>query len=146
MGPNVWREKKILQKFTIEWNKKQAAKKEKDKADEKAKDENEEGIPFYCCKLMDNFFKSWREKKKKMDSVPQPGIFVTAPKSEHSLISLDGLLDYNENDKLEETFEVSLFAELYHEYLCRDFGNLILRSLVNLIEKETKKDDPKTVI
>ena len=81
-----------------------------------------------------------------MDSVPQPGIFVTAPKSEHSLISLDGLLDYNENDKLEETFEVSLFAELYHEYLCRDFGNLILRSLVNLIEKETKKDDPKTVI
>ena len=34
-----------------------------------------------------------------------------------ALLSLDGLLDYNLDDKLERAFELSLFAELYHEML-----------------------------
>ena len=33
------------------------------------------------------------------------------------LISLDGLLDYNLDDIMEKTFEVSLFAELFYEML-----------------------------
>jgi len=39
-------------------------------------------------------------------TLPLPGVFVNGVKGEQTLISLDGLLDYNENDKHEGTFEV----------------------------------------
>ena len=45
-------------------------------------------------------------------------------------ISLDGLLDYDENDKDEATFELSLMAESFNEMLMRDYGLLILNALM----------------
>ena len=45
-------------------------------------------------------------------------------------ISLDGLLDYDEGDKEEATFELSLFAEGFHEMLMRDYGLTILNVLI----------------
>jgi hypothetical protein len=44
---------------------------------------------------------------KKKDPKPS-GILVTSSKPECVMISLDGLLDYNESDKHEKTFEVCL--------------------------------------
>lgn len=44
-------------------------------------------------------------------------------------LSLDGLLDYEENDKEEGTVELSLFAEAFQEMLSRDFGEKILGAL-----------------
>ncbi len=44
-------------------------------------------------------------------------------------ISLDGLLDYDEDDKEEPTLELSLFAEAFQEMLSRDYGCHILASL-----------------
>ena len=44
-------------------------------------------------------------------------------------ISLDGLLDYDEDDKEEPTLELSLFAEAFQEMLSRDYGSHILDSL-----------------
>ena len=46
-------------------------------------------------------------------------------------ISLDGLLDYDEGDKEEATFELSLFAEGFHEMLMRDYGLIILNALIS---------------
>ena len=46
---------------------------------------------------------------------------------QQQIISLDGLLDYDESDKYEATFEVSLFAEIFHEMLQRDFGYYLLQ-------------------
>jgi len=45
-------------------------------------------------------------------------------------ISLDGLLDYDEGDKDEATFELSLMAESFNEMLMRDYGSLILKALM----------------
>jgi hypothetical protein len=44
-------------------------------------------------------------------------------------ISLDGLLDYDEEDREECTFELSLFAEVFHELLQFKMGSRILTSL-----------------
>ncbi|EIE19235.1 hypothetical protein COCSUDRAFT_49062 [Coccomyxa subellipsoidea C-169] len=44
-------------------------------------------------------------------------------------ISLDGLLDYDEEDRDESTMELSLFAEGFQEMLARDYGERILKSL-----------------
>ncbi|KAG7668654.1 hypothetical protein Ndes2526B_g03723 [Nannochloris sp. 'desiccata'] len=52
-------------------------------------------------------------------------------------ISLDGLLDYNENDTEEAVFEMSLFAETMHEMLSRDAGMTIYKALV---EKPWEKE------
>src|SRR5690606_20847828 len=54
-------------------------------------------------------------------------------------ISLDGLLDYNEEDKLEKTFEVSLFAEAFQEMLHRYYGAIILEAIKKYVEEKTKK-------
>lgn len=66
------------------------------------------------------------------------------------MISLDGLLDYNETDKLEPTFEVSLFAELFQEMLQRDFGWMIFNAIKNFNGSPDKKrkrgsEDPKEI-
>ncbi len=44
-------------------------------------------------------------------------------------ISLDGLLDYDEEDKEEGAFEINLFAENFSEMLSRDYGLVILSTL-----------------
>eukprot|EP00803_Ostreobium_quekettii_P002366 evm.model.scf_336.5 EVM.evm.TU.scf_336.5 scf_336:60598-75964(-) len=54
---------------------------------------------------------------------------TTALKLRTMTISLDGLLDYDEGDKEEATFELSLFAEGFHEMLMRDYGLIILEAL-----------------
>eukprot|EP01102_Stenamoeba_stenopodia_P000912 TRINITY_DN10837_c0_g1_i4.p1 TRINITY_DN10837_c0_g1~~TRINITY_DN10837_c0_g1_i4.p1 ORF type:complete len:435 (-),score=131.46 TRINITY_DN10837_c0_g1_i4:103-1407(-) len=64
-------------------------------------------------------------------------------------ISLDGLLDYDDNDREEQTFEVSLFAELFQEMLQRDFGEAILQTILMLpstqqleeLRKRPRSDD-----
>lgn len=50
-------------------------------------------------------------------------------------ISLDGLLDYNESDKEEATFELSLSAESLHELLMRDAGDAVLQALIDYHQK-----------
>lgn len=47
----------------------------------------------------------------------------------HKLISLEGLLDYNEEDRLERTFEVSLFAESMRDLLHRDASHVIAAAM-----------------
>jgi hypothetical protein len=56
-------------------------------------------------------------------------------------ISLDGLLDYNIDDRLEKTFEVSLFAESFHEFLQRKFGRVILETIrrAKLMQEQKNK-------
>lgn len=44
-------------------------------------------------------------------------------------LSLDGLLDYDESDKDEATFELSLFAESFQDMLMRDYGQIVLEAL-----------------
>lgn len=44
-------------------------------------------------------------------------------------LSLDGLLDYDESDKDEATFELSLFAESFQDMLMRDYGQIIFEAL-----------------
>jgi hypothetical protein len=44
-------------------------------------------------------------------------------------ISLDGLLDYDEEDREECTFELSLFAEVFQEFLQFKMGTRILSNL-----------------
>ena len=46
------------------------------------------------------------------------------------LISLDGLLDYDESDTEEATMELSLAAEALQEMLSRDYGDVILKALL----------------
>ncbi len=46
------------------------------------------------------------------------------------LISLDGLLDYDESDTEEATMELSLAAEALQEMLSRDYGDVILTALL----------------
>ena len=44
-------------------------------------------------------------------------------------LSLDGLLDYDESDKDEGTFELSLFAEAFQDMLMRDYGLQIYEAM-----------------
>lgn len=44
-------------------------------------------------------------------------------------LSLDGLLDYDESDKDEVTFELSLFAESFQDMLMRDYGEAVYAAL-----------------
>ncbi len=46
------------------------------------------------------------------------------------VISLDGLLDYDEGDSEEATMELSLAAEALQEMLSRDYGDAILHALL----------------
>lgn len=46
-------------------------------------------------------------------------------------ISLHGLLDYDETDRDEPTFELSVFAEAFQEMLMRDYGTLVFNALMN---------------
>lgn len=44
-------------------------------------------------------------------------------------LSLDGLLDYDESDKDEVTFELSMFAESFQDMLMRDYGETVYEAL-----------------
>lgn len=60
-----------------------------------------------------------KREKKKEEPPREPSFYAVTHKTPESkrktmVISLDGLLDYDETDKLEDTFELSLFAESFH--------------------------------
>ncbi len=44
-------------------------------------------------------------------------------------ISLHGLLDYDETDRDEQTFELSVFAESFYDMLSREYGLLVAEAL-----------------
>lgn len=69
---------------------------------------------------------------------------VKSGKIKAMAISLDGLLDYDETDKDEATFELSLFAESFNELLMRDYGKLALESFIKYRDsKSGKKSEDK---
>eukprot|EP00898_Chlorokybus_atmophyticus_P007829 jgi/Chlat1/8047/Chrsp73S00601 len=70
----------------------------------------------------------------KAEPLPPPYIAVKTQqtstcKTRAISLSLDGLLEYQIDDRDEPTFEVSLFAELFNEMLQRDAAKLILSAL-----------------
>ncbi len=76
------------------------------------------------------------EEKATKEDVPQKPHLIVSTQHDKlqqnikcTTITLDGLLDYNIEDRLEKTFEVSLFAEAFSEYLQIRFGKLILSTL-----------------
>ena len=52
-------------------------------------------------------------------------------------ISLDGLLEYTEDDTREPTFEVSMFGELFQDMLDTRFGRGLLRAFA-VLEKQVR--------
>jgi hypothetical protein len=52
------------------------------------------------------------------------------PPVQHQVLTLDGLLDYVEDDKMERTFEVSLFGEAMLEVLQRDATHVLAAALL----------------
>ncbi|KAJ6236713.1 cell division cycle and apoptosis regulator protein [Anaeramoeba flamelloides] len=74
---------------------------------------------YLILKAMDNYY---YKKKRINDCKPM-------------LISLDGILDYNIKDTHENTFEVSLFGELFNELIQRNFALQILDFLTNFGER-----------
>ncbi|RWR79642.1 cell division cycle and apoptosis regulator protein 1 isoform X2 [Cinnamomum micranthum f. kanehirae] len=81
-----------------------------------------------------------KKDKAKLEEPPKfPGLFIQTRRSKDSnvrssTLSLDGLLDYNENDVEESTFELSLFAEALYEMLQFKMGCRILSYLEKLRE------------
>jgi len=70
----------------------------------------------------------------KEEEAPLPGLVLTTKqtktfKMRSMTISLDGLLDYDEEDREECTFELSLFAEVFQEFLQFKMGTRILSNL-----------------
>nr|XP_024373654.1 uncharacterized protein LOC112281406 isoform X1 [Physcomitrium patens]PNR55140.1 hypothetical protein PHYPA_006034 [Physcomitrium patens] len=84
------------------------------------------------------------EKNKELlitlEEIPAPGLVLTTKRSKSfkmrsMTISLDGLLDYDEEDREECTFELSLFAEVLQELLQHKLGNVILSNLETIREE-----------
>ncbi|KAI3516880.1 hypothetical protein L1887_16006 [Cichorium endivia] len=84
---------------------------------------------------------------KKEEEVPRhPGLFLQTKESNkfRSLsFSLDSLLDYDDNDIEESTFELSLFAETFYEMLQYQMGSRILSFLQKLRIKFVDKRNQK---
>jgi len=84
-----------------------------------------------------------------MSKAPKGVYLYTATKREKyrnmksSLISLDGLLDYDIEDEGESTFEISLFAENLHDILVRDFGNQVYESVCHYAKEVRKREKEK---
>lgn len=60
----------------------------------------------------------------------------TTQQSKAVLLSLDGLLEYNENDTKEKIFEVSLLAETFKDMLLYRFSQCIYDNFVTAIEND----------
>lgn len=75
------------------------------------------------------------DKPKEAEAPWPPSLLIrgcmydTGERWRSACISLDGLLDYDEEDKEEGAFEINLFAENFSELLARDYGRTILTSL-----------------
>ncbi|XP_013773988.1 cell division cycle and apoptosis regulator protein 1-like [Limulus polyphemus] len=108
-------------------------KKKKEEEDKKQKEEQE---------------KATLEKKYILPDSPavivHPSRSAKNGKFDCTVMSLSVLLDYRQEDNKENSFEVSLFAELFNEMLMRDFGFHIYRALVDAPEvKEEDKEKKK---
>ena len=89
-----------------------------------------------------------RPEPVEIEGLPEAPCFIPRPRWTEGddkakqfkclLLSLDGLLDYNLDDELEKNFEVSLFAELFHEMLQTHYCNFILKSLEATAAEESK--------
>ncbi|EHA8588972.1 putative protein SHORT ROOT IN SALT MEDIUM 1 [Cocos nucifera] len=87
----------------------------------------------------EKFHKGGKEENSE-EPPKHPGFFLQAKRSKGSKIrsmslSLDGLLDYNDKDIEESTFELSLFAESFNEMLQYQMGCRILSFLEKLRKK-----------
>lgn len=81
---------------------------------------------------------SFQDHQSKINPGPAPWppcllvkgrVFDNGTRWRSACISLDGLLDYDEEDKEEGAFEINLFAENFSEMLSRDYGQAILGAL-----------------
>eukprot|EP01119_Soliformovum_irregulare_P007807 TRINITY_DN2030_c0_g1_i4.p1 TRINITY_DN2030_c0_g1~~TRINITY_DN2030_c0_g1_i4.p1 ORF type:complete len:880 (+),score=266.45 TRINITY_DN2030_c0_g1_i4:163-2802(+) len=126
------------EKFQADWNDKE----EQNKAEHEVRNLEEKS------RLEKEFEKDEAKLKDEISKLEEyviqpcpenPGIFLRSANTDCAMISLNGLLDYNLEDKQETTMEVSLFAELFMNMLQRDYGNLILKSL----EKNQRAKDEK---
>lgn len=64
----------------------------------------------------------------------------TTQQSKAVLLSLDGLLDYNENDTKEKIFEVSLLAETFKDMLLYRFSQCIYDAFLTAIENDKEME------
>eukprot|EP00262_Sarcandra_glabra_P006358 TRINITY_DN1857_c0_g3_i1.p1 TRINITY_DN1857_c0_g3~~TRINITY_DN1857_c0_g3_i1.p1 ORF type:complete len:802 (+),score=246.13 TRINITY_DN1857_c0_g3_i1:210-2408(+) len=92
--------------------------------------------------------KEKKEKSKPEEPPLYPGLFLVTKRSKNlniraTTLSLDGLLDYNESDIAEATFELSLFAEVLYEMLQYKMGCLILAFLEKLRENYLNKKNQR---
>nr|GEV78506.1 cell division cycle and apoptosis regulator protein 1-like isoform X1 [Tanacetum cinerariifolium] len=90
------------------------------------------------------------KEKIKDDDIPRhPGLFLQTKGNKNSKLrslslSLDSLLDYDDNDVEESTFELSLFAETFYEMLQYQMGSRILTFLKKLrIQFVAKRNQKK---
>ncbi|KAJ0978611.1 hypothetical protein J5N97_014085 [Dioscorea zingiberensis] len=85
--------------------------------------------------------KTSKEMEKKSEEPPKhPGLFLRMKRTKGSKLrsvslTLDGLLQYNEKDTQESTFELSLFAESLNEMLQYEMGSRLLDFLEKLRKK-----------
>jgi hypothetical protein len=90
-----------MKEFLELWTKRYWEKKEK-----KAQKKEEEKAASTETPTAESTEAEKKEDKQPKNEPKVPGILVTSSQPECVLISLDGLLDYNESDKHEKTFEV----------------------------------------
>lgn len=88
-------------------------------------------------KIEEKIVRAKKDKGKSEDPPQYPGFFLQTKRGKDSnarstTLSLEGLLDYNENDVEESTFELSLFAEALYEMLQFKMGCRILTFIEKL--------------
>lgn len=69
-----------------------------------------------------------------------PNKFARGGRFDCHRVSLFSLLDYRAEDQKEHNFEVSLFAEHFHEMLQRDAAFTIFRAVHDAPEKDAKNE------
>ena len=71
----------------------------------------------------------WQKQHTISEMIAKQLVCFVGEKWRSATLSLDGLLDYDESDKDEGTFELSLFAEAFQDMLMRDYGQLIYEAM-----------------
>lgn len=138
----------------IEEEKKAADKEEQEEKGTEGPSTQKEGVKDELVKGKDTDSVKEQATEGVIEELEQPdltwpGLLLKTKKTKASkmrsmTISLDGLLDYDEEDREEVTFELSLFAECFHEYLQTEAGSIIHAQLEALrpgayVKKEEKK-------
>jgi len=148
-----------MKDFAVQWKevenvKAEQAKKESSKAQEKSKGEKTDDTKAEdkdkTEKEADDKEKPQKQKedektKSKMPSKPCLLSVTSSSKEEKfrtMMLSLDGLLDYDESDRYEATFEASLFGELFHEMLQKEYAQQILQALI-AVPKARRSPSPE---